>query len=244
MIRTRFNPDASPASAQLNEIKTDLPPSAWIAQASNDLSSAENAAFVVLLGATDLVGFRLRVAQSSFRSDALPGFFSHAALAIRRARKLSLFHVPLTSATPGSVPARNGIEPLELANLDSVPGLYANLALLHIPVADPTVMETAVQNLGRARLSDDLVSPIPAWLAYAWLTNGSTNPLLEGQGIPSAMFVESCFTACDIDIVAGISQRIVCPEAIWQAARFWSKSLPQATGRYELRQEQAAATVE
>jgi hypothetical protein len=244
MIRTRFNPDASTASTQLKEVSSNLSPSTWISKNTDELSAAEDAAFVVLLGATDLVGFRLRVAQSSFRSDALPGFFSHAALAIRRAKKLSLFHVPLTSATPGSVPARNGIEPLALASLDSVSGLYANLAVLHIPVASTSDLETAVQNLGRARLSDDLVSPIPAWLAYAWLSNGASNPLLAGQGIPAAMFVESCLTACDIDIVAGVSQRIVCPEAIWQAARFWSKSLPEATGRYELRQQQAAATLE
>lgn len=245
MIRTRFNPDPQAAKAPLEEVSSKDPPSLWIQQGIAKLARGpSDAAFIVLLGATDLVGFRLRVAQSHYRSDALPSFFSHALLALRKGERISLLHAPLFPAEPGSVPRRNGIEKLSFAALDRQPGLYANLALLYLPLSKVADLFTAAQNLQRARLADDFVSPIPTWLAYVWLCNGHTNPLLNGVGLPSAMFVEACYAACERDLVPGASQRIICPEAIWQAVRFWSKSFPGVKGRFELRQPDAAASLD
>ena len=59
------------------------------------------------------------------------------------------------------------------------------------------------------------------WLAFIWGVGRTGNPLLDGQGIPSAAMLEVIFGAVGFDLTPGLESRSSCPEAIWQAAKWW-----------------------
>jgi hypothetical protein len=59
------------------------------------------------------------------------------------------------------------------------------------------------------------------WLAYVWGVARSGNPLLDGMGIPSAAMLEVVIGAAGFDLTPGLESRSSCPEAIWQAAKWW-----------------------
>lgn len=46
-------------------------------------------------------------------------------------------------------------------------------------------------------------------------------PNLVVYGTPSAAFIEALASACGYDLTPGLESRASCPEAIWQAARWW-----------------------
>jgi hypothetical protein len=60
------------------------------------------------------------------------------------------------------------------------------------------------------------------WLSFVWGTKGSSNPLLEGKGIPSAAFVETVFAMAGFELTPGLSSASSCPEAMWQSAKWWT----------------------
>jgi hypothetical protein len=64
------------------------------------------------------------------------------------------------------------------------------------------------------------LTPLSAWLAFIWGVRDSNNPLVDSVSIPSAAFVETCFSTARQDVTPGITTRVVTPESIWQA-RFW-----------------------
>ena len=67
----------------------------------------------------------------------------------------------------------------------------------------------------------DAIDLIVQWLAYVWGVARSANPLLDGLGIPSAAMLEIVIGASGFDLTPGLESRSSCPEAIWQAARWW-----------------------
>src|SRR5688500_15271184 len=161
MIRSRINPN-QPCTDHLCPLDGPTSPSAWVREAARELSgtSADERAYVLLLGAADLLGFRVRVAQSQVRADALPSFFSDAALLFMSNTTAEFLHVPLVGREPpGSVPRRNGIESRTLESLDERANLYPNLALLSLPVEDLALLRSSVDTLRAARLSYDFVTP-------------------------------------------------------------------------------------
>lgn len=247
MIRSRYNPAQGPRrQSALEELAGEHgTPAAWVQDAA--LRLGPESAFVLLVGGADLVGFRVRVAQSQARADGLPACFDHAALLLpEEAGDLSVHHVPLRTLAVGSMTARNGIEQTSLTFLSDGFSRFPNLALLRFPVDEVEELRQTAHDLRGARLSQDFVSPLVSWLGFVWGCQDRDNPLLAAVGVPSAMFVESCYAAARQDITPGIEERVVTPEAIWQAARWWpeyyAQEGSQPLGYFRLGQRAACAS--
>lgn len=214
---------------------------------------------VLLVGGCNLTSFRLRTAQSHMRIDMFPSFWSHAGIMVPSTPKKSIAWVWEASIEPTggfhACTARNGIARVELAEYDS-PDRYPNIAFLRFPGADPKEVVDGIEILKKARLVVDLVSPLVEWLGYAWGAQGNTNPLLRGHAVPSAAFVEQAFGQARCDVTPGTDSSSTCPEALWQAALWWSEFYGQTTnsnrketsgtptGIYVVSQPAAAATRE
>ncbi len=98
---------------------------------------------------------------------------------------------------------------------------YPNLALIRLPDIASTDVAKMCKKFGKQRTSLDAVGLLLHWLAYTWAPRGAGNPLLEGQGMPSAAMVEYVINASGYELTPGLASRSSCPEAIWQSARFW-----------------------
>ena len=93
------------------------------------------------------------------------------------------------------------------------------------------------------------------WLSYIWICGKASNPLTDGLGLPSAAFVETVYGIAGIELTPGLASATSCPEAIWQAAKYWHAFYKEAaktdsarnakqqvpTGQYAVRQKAAAA---
>ena len=250
MISARINFGArrNPA-VQAQRRKRGEGNAAWIGRAVESLKVRQA---VILLGGSDLIHFRLRVAQSQTRSDLLPSFWSHAALFnadVAAARRL--IHVPPVPPLAGAaeVPRFNAITEAPLTAFDAADD-FPNVAVLSFPTQEGSSPAAEAQKLKHARLAQDLVSPLVKWLGYVWGAAGSSNPLLDGHGAPSAVMLEAAFGACGVDLTPGVAERAVCPEAFWQAATWWREYYEPApskgrtsvapAGRFVLDQEEAA----
>lgn len=207
---------------------------------------------VLLLGGTSIVDFRMRVAQSELRQDLLPSFWSTCGLLID-GKTLLTARVDAIRNSSARV-ERNGLEavPLEVSSAYGNPTLYPNIAILQF-TDDHAAIKDHVARIGQERNIVDLLAQIVAWLGYCWAVGGSSNPLMQGHGIPSATLVERAHGLAGIDLSPGLPSASSCPEAIWQAARWWYKdyepvesSGPQRSGFtprgvYLIRQPAAAA---
>ncbi|MGH8494200.1 MAG: hypothetical protein ACRERR_14005 [Moraxellaceae bacterium] len=203
----------------------------WLQRALDKLKPASEETALLLLGGDDRLSRRLRQAQARMRNDLAPSWWSHA-LCLPQAQVLSadseLWEISLNPQQGFGFPAlANGIQQGRLghyrertvsadANLNS----YPNIALLMVPVAGDKVAE-AIAQLQKQRLQQDFPALVLRWLAWAWGTGAQDNPLLEGLGLPSAVMLEAAFAAADYDLTPGLESRSCCPEAIWQAARWW-----------------------
>lgn len=206
---------------------------------------------VVLVGGASVVDFRVRVAQSHARHDLTPSYWSIVGLMADAGR---MYSVPLSSgADPSLVPATNAITTLAVSDFDD-PERYPNIAILRFPGAASPVLE-AIARLRTQRSIADLPALLVAWLGFVWGTAGSSNPLLEGMGLPSAVLVETVFGLVDVELTPGLASASSCPEAIWQSVKWWQDFYTQAVagqpegtppsadtspwGRYRIRQREA-----
>jgi len=221
---------------------------AWLGRARASLDGGGPQ--LLLLGGTAVPDFRVRVAQGPLRNDTMPSFWSHVGLLLPGKGKSAapaLWHVPLDVGDALTVPARNAVA---RDKLDYAAGeRFANLALLEFPGGDAKLVAQGAEHLERARLELDLVAPLVRWLGHVWGAGSQENPLLGGVPLPSASFVEAAFANGGLDLAPGMTDRVHCPEAIWQAALWWAdyyqgdegKSAPR--GAVTIGQE-AAAIVE
>lgn len=211
---------------------------------------------VLLLGGTSIVDFRMRVAQSELRQDLLPSFWSTCGLLID-GEVLMTARVDAITSSSARV-ERNGLEAVRLTDSPAYgdPAKYPNIAILQF-TDDHAAIKEHVARIGQERNIVDLLAQIVAWLGYCWAVGGSTNPLMQGHGIPSATLLERAYGLAGIDLSPGLPSASSCPEAIWQAARWWYKayepiepSTPSDTqsptaftprGAYLIRQPAAAA---
>lgn len=207
---------------------------------------------VLLLGGTSIVDFRLRVAQSELRHDLLPSFWSTCGL-LMDGKLLMTARIDAISNSSARV-ERNGLEAVALdagAGYGN-PMLYPNIAILQF-TQDHIAIKEHVARIGQERNIVDLLSQVVAWLGYCWAVGNGGNPLLQGHGIPSATLLERAHGLAGIDLSPGLPSASSCPEAIWQAARWWYKAYdpveptdPQVRafkprGAYLIRQPAAAA---
>lgn len=203
---------------------------AWLGRATLTLTSkfgddlkSQELVRLVLLGGTDPVSFRLRIAQAHMRHDLTPSSWSHVVLvhpdALSQIYEISLepqggFQYPVPT---------NG---LQTGNIESYRnrGIYPNIALLGIPSSDKLTWEKinrTFTQFQKQRTSLDAMELIVRWLAFVWGAGRAGNPLLEGYGIPSSAMLEIIFSALGHDLTPGLESRSSCPEAIWQAVKWW-----------------------
>jgi hypothetical protein len=189
---------------------------------SRNMPDGDNAV-CVLIGGTDPISFRLRTAQADARHDLMPSHWSHVMLLDKAAQSVGSTVVHEISLDPpqgfGFPPPTNGVQEGKLKTYRD-PKEFPNIALLHIPVGRQEVMD-ALSRFQKQRAVLDPVGLIVQWLAYLWGVTNSPNPLLQRLGIPSAAMLEVVFGAAGYDITPGLESRSSCPEAIWQAAKWW-----------------------
>jgi hypothetical protein len=181
---------------------------------------------LLLVGGRQPIDFRLRVAQSQVRHDLSPSHWSHVCLVGDRASGgLAETEIVEISLAPsrgfGFAPPTNGIQVAALGRYRD-PRAWPNIALIQVPVPREAITEPFLQ-VFRNRAAFDAPDAILKWLGYVWGVGSVGNPLLDGVGIPSAILVETLLGAAGFEISPAIPSRSSCPEAIWQAARWWQE---------------------
>lgn len=173
---------------------------------------------VILLGGNSLADFRVRVAQAHLRSDLLPSYWSLAGVLLDAK---SFVSVPLDPPSDISkVPATNGVQICSLEDYDD-PRRYPNIAVVRFTDKSEITLAGIKQIERQRRSIIDIPNLILPWLGYVWGTLERGNPLLDGMGLPSAVFVETLYGIAGIELTPGLSSASSCPEAIWQAAKWW-----------------------
>ena len=117
------------------------------------------------------------------------------------------------------VPGRNGVELAKLDDFDD-PKRYPNVAVIRFARKHDDVRKH-IKRVEADRSVIDLPAMMLRWLGFVWGVTGAVNPLTEGVGLPSAAFVETIFSMVGSDLTPGLASRSSCPEAIWQAAKWW-----------------------
>ncbi|HET9477973.1 MAG TPA: hypothetical protein VFO72_01425, partial [Pyrinomonadaceae bacterium] len=108
----------------------------------------------------------------------------------------------------------------ELSAYDD-PERYPNIAVIQLTDTPEKVLKyTEAMKLQRGLV--DLPALVLSWLGFVWCVGKKGNPLLDGEGLPSAVFAESLFGLAGIELTPGLASASTCPEAIWQAAKWWA----------------------
>ncbi|WP_447978573.1 hypothetical protein [Candidatus Nitrospira bockiana] len=214
---------------------------------------------LLLVGGRDAMSFRLRIAQAHLRDDFTPSHWSHVMLLGELAADLGATPVYEVSLDPpagfGFAPPSNGVQKAVLRRYYSAEA-YPNIALIQLPKTGKltrAAVAEAFAHFQRQRAVLDVPDLILRWLAFTWGVGRTGNPLLEGHGFPSAAMLEVVFGAAGYDLTPGLESRSSCPEAIWQAAKWWheyyrraNQTPPSAwyTNEHVLLDAQAWTTVE
>src|SRR4030095_9973687 len=122
---------------------------------------------LLLVGGTDLIQLRLRVAQSHLRQDLTPSSWSHVGILREGPGGLSVSEVALDP--PGGfvdMPRSNGVQTGPLARYDDT-RRSPNVALLRFPLGDGQVGD-GIDRVRDERGLLDIGSLILPWLAYVW----------------------------------------------------------------------------
>lgn len=170
---------------------------------------------IVLLGGSSLADVRIRFAQSQLRHDLTPSYWSLCGLLSDDG---SIRTVPLNYGDVARVPSTNGVMTISIEEFDDALS-WPNIAVIQF-AADAAGLDEQARIAGR-RTTIDLPELLVAWIGYVWGAAGSGNPLVRGQGLPSAAYVETTYSLAGIEITPGLSSAASCPEAIWQAVKWW-----------------------
>jgi hypothetical protein len=172
---------------------------------------------LILLGGSSVSHFRIRFAQSQLRTDLMPSFWSLVGVMMGDQTFVS---VPLDLREHNSdVPKSNGIQTCNLKDYDD-PVRFPNIAVINFTEAFDSINQN-IDRIKAQRSVVDLPSLILPWLGYVWGTSQAANPLVAGQGLPSAVFVETVYGLAGIELTPGLSSSSSCPEAIWSSALWW-----------------------
>jgi hypothetical protein len=236
---------ASQANTQLKEVEDGgLANLRWLETYAGEYLQTGS---LLLLGGASNTDFRLRVAQSHARSDMRPSLWSHVAILTQpQDQTWAIKEVSLIPPQGfGDVPACNAAQESTLVSYDA-PDRWPNIALLSFPVQGDQVKE-GMQRLAIDRGIVDLGALLIPWLAFVWGAGNAANPLLQDQGIPSAVYAETIMGIAGLELTPGLSSQSSCPEAIWQSAKWWYQFYTQTEGQgqspkgvYTLRQRAAA----
>jgi hypothetical protein len=181
--------------------------------------------YIALVGGSDSMAFRLRVAQSHLRADMLPSFWSEVLLLQlegETTKGAQAIHVPLIQReAPEFATRTNGVVRRPLGDFDD-PERYPNIAIIALPIAQENILER-IEAFSLQRSTLDALEHVLRWLAFAWGSARTPNPLHDNVGLPSACMLETVTAAEQFDLTPGLEARASCPEAIWAAARYWHK---------------------
>lgn len=196
---------------------------AWLQRAVQQLGVNENDwTLLILLGGKDQMAFRLRLAQSHFRRDMLPSYWSECLVAeLRDGAVNTVHHAPLLQPQTPFAPFTNGVTQVPITTFDS-PKDWPNVAAIAFPCSQQSVLGY-VRKLQTSRDTFDALGHVVRWLAFTWGTNGTGNPVHESIGLPSACMAAVACAAAGLDITPGMPATAACPEAIWSAAKYWYK---------------------
>jgi hypothetical protein len=205
---------------------------------------------ILLLGGSSVAHFRLRVAQSHLRSDLLPSYWSLAGILTGPGTFVS---VPLElRGESADVPRLNGVHEARISEYDD-PKRFPNVGAVRFATKTGPILEM-VDKVRSQRSVIDLPSLMLPWLGYIWGAGQVGNPLLQGQGLPSAAFVETVYAMAGVELTPGLASTGSCPEAIWQSVKWWHEFYAQTanvgggahglttvpSGAYAVRQPAAA----
>ncbi|HET9370618.1 MAG TPA: hypothetical protein VFO19_10240 [Vicinamibacterales bacterium] len=181
------------------------------------LARRVQAGSVVFIGGATLADFRVRVAQSTFRHDLLPGFWSLVGIA---ESSTSMLSAPLAfGPDPSMVPSSNAVRRVRFDEVDD-PERYPNVGVIDFAAPSAPIVDN-VRKLMTHRAAIDLPALLLPWLGFVWGAGDRRNPLLDQIGLPSATLVETAFGMAGIELTPGMASGSSCPEAIWQAAVWW-----------------------
>lgn len=238
------NPELRRVNAEEEETNTT-----WLQRVAKDGLVTEGC--LLLIGGTSIAHFRVRVAQSHLRFDLTP---SHWSLVGVLTNAETFYSVPLEITEDISeLPRINGVRKFRVSDYDD-PLRFPNIAIIQVTDTPEQVLQH-VERMKWQRGLIDLPGLILSWLGYVWCVGQKGNPLLDGEGLPSAVFAETLFGVSGIELTPGLSTPSTCPEAIWQAAKWWRSFYEEAVklsaatharvitprGCFALRQPAAAA---
>jgi hypothetical protein len=201
------------------QAKKDEGNQAWLKRVRQE-NKYGDAGGLLLIGGNSVVDFRLRVAQSYLRYDLTPSYWSQVGILSDKGVE-TFYSVPLQWRDDLSeMPHRNGIQLCNLSDYDSAEH-FPNIAWIQFTDRPESVLKAAeTLKLQRANVVD-LVAMVVKWLGYVWGVSEYNNPLLSGVGMPSAVFAETVYGVCGIELTPGLESSASCPESIWQGAKFW-----------------------
>jgi hypothetical protein len=196
-----------------------------------ELTADAPACALLLVGGNDFRGVALRQAQAVLRFDRRPSYFSHAAILLEldakdpgRSRGVE---VSLEPEEPDQhVPERNGVTPFRLARYFDA-ARYPNLGLCGLALgaeAGAALRSTALRPL-RDLTRYPLWERLGSWARYVYARERAPNPLLEGQGIPSALWCEAVLEAADVPLTLSATDNNVCPELLWATLKHFQPEL-------------------
>ncbi len=243
----RRSPDASPNAAVIDTAQEQADHPKWTKSNVAWLGDQAIRSGVLLLGGTSVDHFRIRFAQSRYRDDLAPSFWSCVGIAVGDGRFITAPVHRIDSVA--TVPTTNGVRVLSLKEFDDTER-FPNIAILRFAVDADQIVE-AVKSIARNRAVLDIPSMLIAWLGYVWATDDSSNPLRSGVGLPGAALVETALASLGVEVSPGQTTSSSSPEVFWQAARWWSgfyselartdqRNAPPS-GSYLIRQWAAAA---
>jgi len=192
----------------------------WFAEALGKRPDGKST--IVLVGGKSTTDLRLRTAQSEAREDLLPSDWSHTFALVDDAtdKNARLVEVPLDETSTLGFPPKNNALVEGMLGQYADETLHPNLAVLFLPIGLDEFVKS-IERFKGLRSQMDAVELKARWLPYIWAVGAGTNPLHEGFGLPSAALVEAIAAANDFELTPGLASRSSCPEAIWQAARWW-----------------------
>lgn len=193
---------------------------AWL---ERNMADTDESVSLVMLGGKNPIDFRLRLAQAHVRDDLTPSSWSHVMLLGKPSKNLESTTVHEISLYPSdgfNYPVPTNAEQQGKLKAYADAEEFPNIAVINIPVQQSMVKD-ALHKYRHQRAVLDGVELVVLWLAFVWGVGRSGNPLLDGNGIPSAAMIEVVISSLGYELTPGLPSRASCPEAIWQAAKWW-----------------------
>lgn len=217
MIVNSVSPDTrNNAKLKREQAKANESNSKWLHRIIKD--NKLNNGGVLLLGGNSVADFRIRFAQSHLRHDLTPSYWSLAGVHVD---ENTFYSAPLDwRGELSEMPHSNGIQLCRMENYDD-PSKFPNIAFIQFTNTTDDIIKYA-ERLKFQRSVIDLPALAIAWLEYVWVVGDKGNPLVSGKGLPSSVFAETVYGIAGIELTPGLATASTCPEAIWQAAKWWS----------------------